>query len=98
MAPSMLIKKIAYSCLSFGSFSLRHKRYADMEKYVIRKVKLYAAKSRISYSYLPFPEMCLFYAFRMFIFVLTATIGQNIELFECKPHHGSVLKCSDIKC
>jgi len=69
-----------------------------MEKYVIRKVKLYAAESRISYIYLPRQEMYLFYVFRRFIFVLIAAFGQNLELFECKPHRGSVLRSSDVRC
>jgi hypothetical protein len=69
-----------------------------MEKYVIRKVKLYAAESRISCSYLPFQEMYLFYVFRRFIFVLSGAFGQNLVLFGCKPHRGSVLRCSDISC
>ena len=55
-------------------------------------------RSQISYSYLPFQEMYLFYVFRKFSFVLCAAIGQNLELFEWKPHRDSVLGFSYISC
>ena len=70
-----------------------------MEKYVIRKVKIIRGSDPKYLTVICLFKKCIFfYVFRKFSFVLCAAIGQNLELFEWKPHRDSVLGFSYISC